>query len=325
MSEVFCLSSEYSSTRRVTQTMPIVSNVLDEKCESILFLPPEPQRKGEGGLRRQGYFKEGSCGIHAAFATKAKPLITVITVVFNGAKTLEQTIQSVISQSYDNVEYVILDGGSTDGTLDIIRKYEHAIDYWVSEKDSGIYDAMNKGIRITAGDWVNFMNAGDLFYSPDTIKRLFDCVLGDEKIIYGNVHIRYEDFTRVETARSPRKLWRGMQFCHQSIFCDVGYHKKNLFNIENSVCADLEFYYKAYKGDVNFKYAPVIVSSVDVGGVSESNRLRTLKLAYTAVCRGGALPIVSLYYFYKYIDTRFRSYLKLILPESLIKKIIKCK
>jgi len=253
---------------------------------------------------------------------KTKPLITIITVVFNGAKTLEKTIQSVISQSYDNVEYVIIDGGSTDGTLDIIRKYEHTIDYWVSEKDSGIYDAMNKGIRITTGDWINFMNAGDLFYSPDTIKQIFDCALGDEKIIYGNVHINYEDFTRVEMARSPRKLWRGMQFCHQSVFCDAGYHKKNLFNVTNSVCADLEFYYRAYKRDVTFKNVPVIVSSVAVGGVSQSNLLKTLKLANVAVRSGGALPIVNLYYFFKYIDIQFRSYLKLILPASLIKKLI---
>lgn len=260
-----------------------------------------------------------------ASEAKVKPLITIITVVFNGVKTLEQTILSVINQSYDNIEYIIIDGGSTDGSLDIVSKYEHSINYWVSENDAGIYDAMNKGIEISTGDWVNFMNAGDLFYSLNTLKQIFDFSISNEKVIYGNVHIRYEGFTRVQMAQNPRKLWRGMQFCHQSIFCDLEYHKENLFNVKNKICADLELYYSAYKKNVNFKYIPLIVSSVAVGGVSESNRLETLKLSKAAVRRGGALPLVNLYYFYKYFDTHFRSYLKLILPTSAIKKLISFK
>ncbi|HAH56818.1 MAG TPA: glycosyltransferase, partial [Bacteroidales bacterium] len=85
--------------------------------------------------------------------------MTVVTVVFNGVEFLEDTIKSVIGQTYDNVEYIIVDGGSKDGTLDIIKKYEYAIDYWVSEPDKGIYDAMNKAIDLGSGDWINFMNA----------------------------------------------------------------------------------------------------------------------------------------------------------------------
>ena len=199
------------------------------------------------------------------------------------------------------------------------------IDYWVSEKDRGIYDAMNKGVGVASGDWVNFMNAGDLLYSLDTIKQVFDSPLGAEQIIYGNVHIRYDSFERVEMARNPRKLWRGMQFSHQSIFCDLEYHKKNLFNIKNEICADLEFFYKAFKNNVNFKHAHMIVSSVEIGGASESNRLKTLKLSNAAVSSSGALPIVNLYYFYKYIDTICRSYLKLILRKSIVRKLIQSK
>lgn len=97
------------------------------------------------------------------FQINELPLITVITVVLNGEGHLEETMQSVLNQTYPNVEYIIVDGGSTDGTLDIIRKYGDRIDYWVSEKDKGIYDAMNKGIKVALGSWINFMNGGTVF------------------------------------------------------------------------------------------------------------------------------------------------------------------
>ncbi|MDH5645697.1 MAG: glycosyltransferase, partial [Candidatus Heimdallarchaeota archaeon] len=92
-----------------------------------------------------------------------KPLVTIITAVLNGVDTLERTILSVISQSYTNIEYIIIDGGSTDGTIDIIRKYEHAIDCWVSESDTGIYDAWNKGVRLSNGEWIAFLGADDSY------------------------------------------------------------------------------------------------------------------------------------------------------------------
>lgn len=122
------------------------------------------------------------------FYMKTNPLITVITVVYNGEKYLEETILSVINQSYENIEYIIIDGGSTDGTLDIIKKYEDKIAYWVSEKDKGIYDAMNKGIKTATGEWLNFMNAGDHFYSRDILAKLFDNLNQDEyDLIYSDI------------------------------------------------------------------------------------------------------------------------------------------
>ena len=110
--------------------------------------------KKEGGLKTKGYIKD---------STHEKPLITIVTVVYNGQEHLEETILSVVNQTYSNIEFIIIDGGSTDNTIDIIHKYEHAIDYWISEKDEGIYDAMNKASELAKGKWINYMNCGDSF------------------------------------------------------------------------------------------------------------------------------------------------------------------
>ena len=102
-----------------------------------------------------------------------KPLISIITVIYNDGKKLEETILSILSQTYDNLEFIIIDGSSTDETIDIIKKYEDKIDYWISEKDSGIFDAMNKGILAAKGDYINFMNAGDFFITNFTFNNFY--------------------------------------------------------------------------------------------------------------------------------------------------------
>lgn len=99
--------------------------------------------------------------------------LSVITVVYNGEAFLEDTIKSIINQTYENIEYIVIDGASTDGTLNIIKKYEDKIDYWVSESDLGIYDAMNKGIDVASGEFINFLNAGDRFVDEHVWKKYF--------------------------------------------------------------------------------------------------------------------------------------------------------
>jgi glycosyltransferase involved in cell wall biosynthesis len=107
----------------------------------------------EGGLRTKGFFKK---------TQDDKPLITVVTVVFNDVAHIEGTVLSIINQNYSNIDYIVIDGGSTDGTVNVIKKYESRIDYWVSEKDNGIYDAMNKGILNARGEYLIFINSADL-------------------------------------------------------------------------------------------------------------------------------------------------------------------
>ena len=121
--------------------------------------------------------------------SKNYPLITIITVVLNGEKTLIKTIKSVINQTYNNIEYIIIDGGSTDGTLGIIEKYDDFISYWVTESDDGLYDAMNKGINIGKGDWFYFLNSDDKIHSDDVIGKIanrLQSIPSNTLIVYGS-------------------------------------------------------------------------------------------------------------------------------------------
>lgn len=150
------------------------------------------KNKLKGGLRTKGNIKSNS---------NSEPLISVITVVLNGEKYLEKAILSINRQTYKHVEYIIIDGGSTDGTLDIINKYENLIDFWISEKDSGIYNAMNKGITLSKGNYIGFVGSDDYLY-PNTLEKLanivkkksidytvgpVDIINDDEKIIEKNL------------------------------------------------------------------------------------------------------------------------------------------
>lgn len=132
-------------------------------------------------MRTRGFYKaEGS-----------EPIVTVITIAYNCASAIEETMLSVLNQTYSNIEYIVIDGGSIDGTVDVIKKYDHAIDYWVSEPDRGIYDAMNKGVRASTGQWLNCMNVKDVFFSNNTIQILADKYLkGGARFIYSDVLLR---------------------------------------------------------------------------------------------------------------------------------------
>lgn len=254
--------------------------------------------------------------------SKKKPLITVVTVVMNGEALIEKTIKSVTSQSYPKIEYIIIDGGSTDGTIEIIKKYEKNINYWISEIDQGIYDAMNKALKRAGGVWISFMNAGDTFQEIETIEKIFDQHEYIGEILYGAVEILYADMSRIQMPGSPNKIWKGMQFSHQSAFVDVSYHKAHPFNIQNKIAADLEFFYHANNDNVEFCRVDCVVAKVITGGVSEKNRIRTIAESCRAVCGTKVRPLIRLYYFARIISSIFRALLKFLLPRYVVRKII---
>src|ERR1700753_3582932 len=118
----------------------------------------------------------------------AKPILSVITIVYNNVRDIERTLLSVLNQTYPNIEYIIVDGASADGTLDVIKRYENRITKIISEKDEGIYDAMNKGLTAATGDYVLFMNSGDELYARETVANVFAAAT-DADIYYGETEM----------------------------------------------------------------------------------------------------------------------------------------
>jgi len=201
MNNVICLDPAHSTTRSVTEKVPELQRQPFEEFKFRLILPKTETRQGEGGLRIQGYFKAN---------LEDEPLITVFTVVFNGEQFLEATILSVLDQTYDNVEYIIVDGGSTDGTLDIIRKYEHCIDYWVSEKDNGIYDAFNKAVCLSSGAYYLVLGSDDILF-PGAIEKLINSDYRIKKIEVDFVVSAIYLGEKFSSGMHPNLTWLGAQ------------------------------------------------------------------------------------------------------------------
>lgn len=202
-----------------------------------------------------------------------QPKISVVTISYNIVTSIEKTILSVINQTYPNIEYIIIDGGSTDGTLDIIKKYSDKINYWISEPDKGIYDAMNKGIHIATGEWINFMNAGDIFYDNNVINETFSLI--DENsfdIIYGDLVIDSPFGLYWKRADDLNNISKRMVFGHQASFINSKYHKSNEYDITFKSSGDYNFFYKAYFNNAKFKYIPIKVAIFDgKSGMSKDN------------------------------------------------------
>ena len=184
-------------------------------------------------------------------------IVTIITVCRNHAQELERTIRSVESQTWQEKEYLVIDGASTDDTLDVIKAHEVSITRWVSEPDQGIYDAMNKGVKMAQGEWVIFMNAGDTFASDNTLQRVFGSPL-DADVIYGDV-IKGE---LVKKAEDPRNAHR-MFYCHQSAFVKTSCLSEFPFDIRHRMSADFKQVKQLFLSGKRFRQLDFHVANFD--------------------------------------------------------------
>ena len=245
--------------------------------------------------------------------------ITIITVVFNGSREIEKTLKSIFAQSYVNKEVIVIDGGSTDGTLGIISNYKQYIDYFITEQDSGIYDAMNKGIRVADGEWICFMNIGDIFYSNDIISNIFSSGEIREDIIVGDCIVDFELFKRHVNTKSLSLIDYGMTFCHQSAFVKTKLYRQRYFNLKYTIAADFDFFYWCYISGVNFITHNSPFSIVTAGGLSDSMRVQVLAENRDIVRKYSQLSLKKeLIYSMNIFWTRLKILVIKILPYSLV-------
>jgi glycosyltransferase involved in cell wall biosynthesis len=193
--------------------------------------------------------------------------LSVVTVVFNGINTLEETILSVLNQTYKDVEYIIIDGGSTDGTVELIEKYKGRLGYWISEPDKGIYDAMNKALSVAKGDWLIFLGADDVFYNNNVVENAIKHFHLGEAVYYGDVVFR--ESGRIYDGRFSTLKMALSNICHQAIFYPNRYYKENKYDLKYKMYADHAYNISLFR-KVKFIYIDLIITVFCENGFSSS-------------------------------------------------------
>lgn len=249
--------------------------------------------------------------------------VSIITVTYNSAQTLAMTIESVLRQTYQDIEYIVKDGGSTDKTIDIIKKYEpmfHGRMKWVSAKDKGIYDGMNKGIEMATGNIVGILNSDDFFTDNHVIEKIADA-FNEKKVdaIYGDVH-----FVKGSNLKKSIRYYSSRLFCpfwlrfgfmpaHPSFYVrrDV-FSKVGLYKTDYKIGADFEMMVRMfYRHRITYHYLPYDFVTMRTGGVStrDINSKRILLKEDVRACRENGIRtnqfLIALKYLYKFLEYRF--------------------
>lgn len=195
--------------------------------------------------------------------------LSIITVNYNDAKGLQRTIESVLCQTFHDYEFIVIDGGSTDGSVEVIKRYEKYIDYWVSEQDGGIYPGMNKGLRQAKGEYVNFMNGGDCYHSSDVLEKIFSFDTNAD-IITG-AHAGSPHPNVGQNGISMYDLYTGA-VDHQASFIRRELAMCHPYDEKYKIVSDWKFFIEALVLDnCSFYYTDTIVVDVDMGGISNTN------------------------------------------------------
>lgn len=311
---VLCLDAAYSTTRRVVAL-----------TAGPLPAAPTGSTRGreEGGLRLRGY---GKAALAEAPGSEVA-LVSIITVVRNGERHLEAAIRSVLDQEYDNVEYILVDGASTDGTVGLVRRYEHAIDYWVSEPDAGIYEAMNKGIALATGDVIGILNADDQ-YGRGILSSVAQALAETRAdYTYGSV-VRLDAGGREASITYPlpadqfeRRCVAQGPFPHPSLFVRRGvYERIGGFDTGFRVAADRDFIARMIRSGHRGVRLQDVVAFMRSGGVSdglprwsESRR----------VARKHGVPLAPAYF--AYLTSVAKIGLARALPRLIMKRLLRLK
>ena len=207
-----------------------------------------------------------------------KPLLSIITICYN-EKEIERTCESIVNQTWQDFEWIVVDGGSTDGTLDILNKYKDRIDILISEPDKGRYNAMNKGIKLAQGQYLNFMNGGDAFYNSTVLEKVFKESEQTADILYGKECI--VDGKCSYICNLPQKIdvsyWLQRTIRHQSSFIKKElFIKYGFYNENYTIVSDFESFVLFFTKGCSFQYLPHIIASFNASGISCSNQKQSM-------------------------------------------------
>lgn len=250
-----------------------------------------------------------------------KPKVSIITVCYNAVDLIEDTLKSVLNQTYSDIEYIVIDGGSKDGTKDIIKKYESRVARFISEPDKGIYDAMNKGIALSTGEWINFMNAGDVFVNDTVVEDVFShAIQKNVGLIYGNVLVNYPGNEGVVKLLDNLKEGQ-IQFSlnHQSTFTKGDFLREVGYDISYKLAADANSFNEIYKKGLEFQYVPVTISCYEAAnGVSS----RQMFLLHREFSRIKGIGIFEFAWWRSFIKAVIMTIMMSLLPQSLFNRVM---
>jgi glycosyltransferase involved in cell wall biosynthesis len=226
------------------------------------------------------------------------PLISIITITFNAESSLETTIKSIIRQSYNNIEYIIIDGGSTDRTVETIKQYQDHIQYWISEPDKGIADAWNKGIAASSGDIIGILNAGDYFLDTNYLNVVSDNLYVDQTIVcYGNTEIVSENGQNIRTTIgnfNPSNLYLGLGFYHPGCFATRKVYKLiGQFSLRYKLAMDCDWLLRCYRAGITFKKLDLVCMMLD-GGISHTSNFSAYG-EYLQSLKNNGFPLWDMY------------------------------
>jgi len=221
--------------------------------------------------------------------------ITIITIVKNGMPFIRETIKSVLSQTYPNVEYIVVDGNSDDGTLQLIQSYDGRLSKWVSGDDGGIAEAFNVGFKLSTGDYILYLNADDALAHPDAIKQVAQKIQEFESpdFLYGDCDLinrqSSELLYRASISITIKKMLKGQIFPHPSTFTKRKYFIDfGLFDPKFKIAMDYEFFLRGI-GDARIIHVPILVTKVRDGGISTVSQARVVREIIAALKKNGHL------------------------------------
>ena len=252
---------------------------------------------------------------------------SIITVCWNAEKVIAKTIESVLNQNIDKnrIEYVFVDGDSKDNTVGIIKEYQKKYKElkirYISEKDKGIYDAMNKGANLAKGTWCIYLNAGDEFFNCESLGNLLDVKDKDNyDIVYGDTIYNYENKYKIVRAKETKDInyMRGMEFCHQSCIIKTEYQRNNPYTLEYRIAGDCDFFTRSFVNHAKFYHVNKIVSIFVMDGISSTKGALSLKENSDIKLKYGLIDKKK--HFKETFPQNIKISLRKITPKKLIKK-----